>query len=86
MLASAGPSCARTGSRRTSARVPGCPGSLRHPGPAHRRRARLLTGILVAIGDGSAAALHDGVERALRPAPRAFEDFVTETAAAGHGN
>ncbi|MES4908553.1 MULTISPECIES: NAD(P)H-binding protein [unclassified Streptomyces] len=46
--------------------------------------ARLLTELLVAIGNGSGAALTDGVERALSRPPRTFESFVTETAAAGH--
>jgi uncharacterized protein YbjT (DUF2867 family) len=45
--------------------------------------ARLFTEILVAIGNGSAAALSDGVERALGRPARSFEDYVTETAAAG---
>ena len=48
--------------------------------------ARLLTGLLVAIRDGSGAALSDGVERALGRSPRPFEDYVAETAAAGHWN
>jgi uncharacterized protein YbjT (DUF2867 family) len=42
--------------------------------------ARLLTGLLVAIRDGRAAALGDGVQRALGRPPRSFEDYVTETA------
>ncbi|MEU1663052.1 NAD(P)H-binding protein [Streptomyces sparsogenes] len=46
--------------------------------------ARLLTGLLVAIGDGSGGALSDGVERALGRAPRTFEIFVAEAATAGH--
>ncbi|MGW3205475.1 SDR family oxidoreductase [Streptomyces sp. NPDC001135] len=46
--------------------------------------ARLLAGILAAVGRGSGAALSDGVERALGRPPRSFEDFVTEAAAAGH--
>ncbi|MGV4982797.1 NmrA family NAD(P)-binding protein [Streptomyces sp. NRAIS4] len=45
--------------------------------------ARLLADILVAVGDGSGAALSDGVERALGRPPRTFEDFVTEAAAMG---
>jgi uncharacterized protein YbjT (DUF2867 family) len=48
--------------------------------------ARLLTELLVAIREGSGAALCDGVERALGRPPRNFETFVTETAAAGHWN
>ncbi|MER6068407.1 NAD(P)H-binding protein [Streptomyces sp. NPDC001817] len=48
--------------------------------------ARLLTELLVAIRNGSGAALSDGVERALGRPPRTFETFVTETAAAGHWN
>ncbi|MCW2941376.1 MAG: NmrA family transcriptional regulator, partial [Actinomycetia bacterium] len=31
-------------------------------------------------------ALSDGVERALGRSPRPFEDYVAETAAAGHWN
>ncbi|MGW3565758.1 NAD(P)H-binding protein [Streptomyces sp. NPDC000941] len=45
--------------------------------------ARLFTELLVAIGNGSGAALSDDVERALGRRPRTFENFVTETAAAG---
>ncbi|KDN22634.1 SDR family oxidoreductase [Amycolatopsis rifamycinica] len=48
--------------------------------------ARLLTGILVAIRDGLAAEATDDVERALGRAARPFEDYVTETAAAGLWN
>ncbi|AOP48032.1 NAD(P)H-binding protein [Streptomyces lydicus] len=48
--------------------------------------ARLLTELLVALGNGSGAALSDDVERALGRPPRAFETFVTEAAAAGHWN
>jgi uncharacterized protein YbjT (DUF2867 family) len=48
--------------------------------------ARLLTGLLVAIRDGQGAAISDGVERALGRRPRPFEDYVTETAAAGRWN
>jgi uncharacterized protein YbjT (DUF2867 family) len=48
--------------------------------------ARLLTDLLVAIRDGRGAALSDGVERALGRPPRPFEDYVAETAAAGHWN
>jgi uncharacterized protein YbjT (DUF2867 family) len=48
--------------------------------------ARLLTGILVAIRDGSAPEATDGVERALGRAARPFEDYVTETAATGLWN
>jgi uncharacterized protein YbjT (DUF2867 family) len=48
--------------------------------------ARLLTGIHVAIRDGRGAAVSDGVERALGRPPRPFEDYVAETAAAGHWN
>jgi uncharacterized protein YbjT (DUF2867 family) len=46
--------------------------------------ARLLTGLLVDIRNGQGAALADGVERALDRPARRFEDYVTETAAAGH--
>jgi uncharacterized protein YbjT (DUF2867 family) len=46
--------------------------------------ARLLTEVLVAIRDGWAAALTDDVARALGRPPRPFEDYVAETAAAGH--
>ncbi|MFF3911934.1 NAD(P)H-binding protein [Streptomyces sp. NPDC001852] len=48
--------------------------------------ARLLTELLVALRNGSGAALSDGVERALGRPPRTFETFVTGTAAAGHWN
>jgi uncharacterized protein YbjT (DUF2867 family) len=48
--------------------------------------ARLLTGLLVAIRNGEASALSDGVERALGRPPRPFEAYVTETAATGHWN
>ncbi|MGJ5748854.1 uncharacterized protein YbjT (DUF2867 family) [Streptomyces puniciscabiei] len=48
--------------------------------------ARLLAELLVAIREGSGATLSDGVERALGRPPRNFEEFVTETAAAGHWN
>jgi uncharacterized protein YbjT (DUF2867 family) len=48
--------------------------------------ARLLTGLLVAIRDGSGATLTDGVQRALGRPPTSFEDFVQRTAAAGHWN
>jgi uncharacterized protein YbjT (DUF2867 family) len=48
--------------------------------------ARLLTDLLVAIRNGSGGALSDGVERALGRPPRPFEDYVAETAAAGHWN
>jgi uncharacterized protein YbjT (DUF2867 family) len=46
--------------------------------------ARLLADLYVAIRDGRDAALSDGVERALGRPPRRFEDYVTDTAAAGH--
>jgi uncharacterized protein YbjT (DUF2867 family) len=45
--------------------------------------ARMLAGLLAGVRDGSGAALFDGVERALGRPPRRFEDYVTETAAAG---
>ncbi|MFI6322836.1 SDR family oxidoreductase [Nonomuraea sp. NPDC050556] len=45
--------------------------------------ARLLTGLLVDIGDGRAAPVSDGVERALGRPARSFEDYVTEAAASG---
>jgi uncharacterized protein YbjT (DUF2867 family) len=48
--------------------------------------ARLLTGLLVAIRDGSAPEANDGVERALGRAAKPFEDYVTETAATGLWN
>ena len=48
--------------------------------------ARLLTDLFVAIRDGQGTALSDGVERALGRPPRPFEDYVAETAAAGHWN
>ncbi|GAB2801682.1 NAD(P)H-binding protein [Actinoallomurus bryophytorum] len=48
--------------------------------------ARLLTGLHVAIRDGRGAPVSDGVERALGRPPRPFEDYVAETAAAGHWN
>jgi uncharacterized protein YbjT (DUF2867 family) len=48
--------------------------------------ARLLTGLLVAIRNGQGAALSDGVERALGRPPGPFEDYVAQTAAAGHWN
>ncbi|MFF4616072.1 NAD(P)H-binding protein [Nonomuraea jabiensis] len=46
--------------------------------------ARLLTGLFVAIRDGRGSPVSDGVARALRRPPRRFEDYVAETAAAGH--
>jgi len=46
--------------------------------------ARLLTGLLVDIRDGRGAAPSAGVERALGRPPRRFEDYVAQTAAAGH--
>lgn len=45
--------------------------------------AQLLTGLLVAIAEGSGAAVSDGVRRALGRPPRTFESFVTEAAGAG---
>ncbi|MEV6839630.1 NAD(P)H-binding protein [Streptomyces sp. NPDC051133] len=45
--------------------------------------ARLLTELLVAVGNGEGATLGDGVEQALGRPPRTFETFVSETAAAG---
>jgi uncharacterized protein YbjT (DUF2867 family) len=48
--------------------------------------ARLYARLLSSIRDGHGAALADGVERALGRPPRRFEDYVTETAAAGHWN
>lgn len=45
--------------------------------------ARLLTGLLTAVRDGRHAEVADGVERALGRPARRFEDYVTETAAAG---
>jgi len=49
------------------------------------RVAHLFASLLTGIGDGQ-AALSDGVERALGRAPRRFEDYVAEAAAAGHWN
>ncbi|TYK50484.1 NAD(P)H-binding protein [Actinomadura decatromicini] len=49
--------------------------------PAHA--AQLLAGLLTFVRDGSAAAVSDGVEKALGRPPRRFEDYVTEAAAAG---
>ncbi|TYB49412.1 NAD(P)H-binding protein [Actinomadura chibensis] len=49
--------------------------------PAHA--ARLLAGLLTIVRDGGAAAVADGVEKALGRPPRRFEDYVAETAAAG---
>ncbi|GAA2323788.1 hypothetical protein [Streptomyces cuspidosporus] len=47
--------------------------------------ARLLTGLLVAIGDGSGGARSPTAwNGALGRAPRTFETFVAEAAAAGH--
>jgi uncharacterized protein YbjT (DUF2867 family) len=48
--------------------------------------ARLLTDVLVAIRNGSGAAITDGVERALGRQPMSFEDYVTNTAVAGYWN
>ncbi|NBH03213.1 NAD(P)H-binding protein [Amycolatopsis sp. SID8362] len=48
--------------------------------------ARLLTGVLVAIRDGVVPEATDDVERALGRPARPFEDYVTETAAAGLWN
>ncbi|MFF1922392.1 NAD(P)H-binding protein [Streptomyces sp. NPDC058221] len=48
--------------------------------------ARLLSDLLVAVRDGRGSAVSDGVERALGHPARRFEDYVTETAAAGHWN
>ncbi|MEU9111392.1 SDR family oxidoreductase [Streptomyces sp. NPDC048483] len=48
--------------------------------------ARLLTNLLVAVRDGRGSAVSDGVERALGRPARRFEDYVAETAAAGHWN
>ncbi|MGV9245324.1 NAD(P)H-binding protein [Streptomyces sp. NPDC003710] len=48
--------------------------------------ARLLTGLLVAVANGSGATIHDGVEQALGRPPRPFETYVSETVAAGHWN
>lgn len=43
--------------------------------------ARRLTGLLTAIRDGDAAEVADGVRQALDRPARAFEDYVTRTAA-----
>jgi uncharacterized protein YbjT (DUF2867 family) len=48
--------------------------------------ARLLTGILAAIRNGSGAAPTDDVQRALGRPPTTFENFVAHAAAAGHWN
>ena len=48
--------------------------------------ARLLTGLLVAVANGSGATIYDGVEQALGRPPRPFETYVSETVAAGHWN
>ncbi|MFI9809041.1 NAD(P)H-binding protein [Streptomyces sp. NPDC052301] len=48
--------------------------------------ARLLTELLVAVGNGAGAAPSDGVEQALGRPPRTFETFVSEAAAAGFWN
>jgi len=45
--------------------------------------ARQMTGLYTSIRDGRAAALSDGVQRALGRQPRPFEDFVAAAAAAG---
>lgn len=46
--------------------------------------ARALVDLFGSIRNGWAAALLDGVERALGRPPRRFEDYVAEAAAAGH--
>jgi hypothetical protein len=38
----------------------------------------------MAVRDGRGGGLSDGVERALGRPPRSFEDYIAETAAAGH--
>ncbi|MEU6407937.1 NAD(P)H-binding protein [Microbispora sp. NPDC046933] len=48
--------------------------------------ARLLTGLLVNIREGRGATPSDGVQQALGRPPGRFEDYVAETAAAGHWN
>jgi uncharacterized protein YbjT (DUF2867 family) len=45
--------------------------------------ARHLTAVYISIRDGEAAALEDGVQRALGRQPRAFEDYVSAAAATG---
>lgn len=45
--------------------------------------AKQLTGIYAAIRNGEAAAVFDGVQRALGRQARAFEDYVSAAAAAG---
>lgn len=42
-----------------------------------------ITNLLVSVSTGAHEDLEDGVERALKRAPRRFEDFVVETAATG---
>ncbi|GAA4239273.1 NAD(P)H-binding protein [Actinomadura meridiana] len=48
--------------------------------------AEWYTRLFATIRDGTGEAPTDDVERALGRAPRRFEDYVTETAAAGHWN
>lgn len=48
--------------------------------------ARLLTDLFIEIRNGSAAALSDGVQRALGRPPRSFEDYVLQTATTGRWN
>jgi uncharacterized protein YbjT (DUF2867 family) len=48
--------------------------------------ARVFTGLFTAIRDGLAAEVSDGVQQALGRPPKPFEDYVAETAAAGHWN
>jgi uncharacterized protein YbjT (DUF2867 family) len=48
--------------------------------------AQILTGVFTAIRNGQAAALADGVQRALGRPPRPFEDYVAQAAAAGDWN
>jgi uncharacterized protein YbjT (DUF2867 family) len=45
--------------------------------------AKRLTRLYTSIRDGAAAAVVDGVQRALGRQPRAFEDYVSAAAAAG---
>jgi uncharacterized protein YbjT (DUF2867 family) len=45
--------------------------------------ARMMTRLYISIRDGEAAAVFDGVQRALGRQPRSFEDYVAAAAAAG---
>lgn len=47
------------------------------------RVARQMTGLYASLRAGRAAAIHDGVQRALGRQPRPFQDYVAAAAAAG---